>query len=112
MKIFYVETYVLYNISGYILSRIAKYNVHCTICLDSAGLKTECPRTEYAKFVKKRCYKDDTLFFVNEETFKFFQQMEIDFRRYISYLEAHYSLTQIDFVLFSRKSSNESLVLL
>ena len=71
VTIFHVEMYVIYNIAGYILSRIKKYNVHCTICLDSAGSKTEYPRTKYAKFVKKRCFKDETLFFVNDETFNF-----------------------------------------
>ena len=60
--IFHVEMYVLYNIVGYILSTTKKYNVHCTTCLDSAGSKTEYSYTKYAKFAKKMCFKDDTLF--------------------------------------------------
>lgn len=82
-----LEMNSLYSVSGYILSRICNTNTICTKCLDSAGSKTFNPTIKFSTLVQLRCYKKNALFFVNNETFNYFHEMEVIFRQYIPYLK-------------------------
>ena len=78
----------LYNVCGYVISRICKLNRVCNDCINSAGSKTYLnSNIKYSKFVQLKCYRTNTLFFVNNETFNYFFEMEIIFRKYIPYLK-------------------------
>lgn len=78
---------ILYNIAGYIITSTAKCTKICSDCLDSAGSKQYYPNKKYTKFVILRCFRTNTLFFVNDETFNYFLEMETIIRTYLSYLK-------------------------
>lgn len=80
-----IELNILYNIAGYIISSIVKYNRVCSECLDSVGSKRYDPNQKYSTLVQLRCFRRNTLFFVNNETFQYFYDMEIIIRQYLSY---------------------------
>lgn len=82
-----LEMNSLYNVSGYIMSRIRNTNKICNNCLYSAESKTYNSNIKYSKFVHLKCYRTKTLFFVNNETFQYFYEMEVIIRRYIPYLK-------------------------
>lgn len=91
-----IELYVSYQIAGYIISRVAKSNIHCKVCLRSAG-SDSCIPYQFAKLTQLKCYTEHTLFFVNEETHNFFLKMEFVFRQYLPYFQdqvahKHYDL--------------------
>lgn len=79
----YSELNSLYNISWYILKSIVNTSKLCPVCLSSAG----STRPIYKKFTKltliKR-FKKKSLYFVSEEVFYFFLEMECIFRKYFS----------------------------
>lgn len=77
----------LYNLCGYVISRMSKINKVCDYCLNSAGSKVYNSNIKYSKFVYLRCFRRKTLFFVNDETFNYFYQMEIIIRKYTPYFK-------------------------
>lgn len=77
-----VELNILHNISGYIISSIKKSIKTCKQCISSLG-SFKCKLRTYNVLTSLRCYKTDTLFFVNDRTFNFFIEMEKIFRSYI-----------------------------
>lgn len=58
----------------------------CNKCIGSAG-STSLPNFKYSKLVQLRCYRKNTLFFVNEKTFLFFIEMEKVIRLYLPKIE-------------------------
>lgn len=48
------------------------------------------PDYKYAKLIKLRCYKENTLFFVNENVFQYFREMENVMRTYLPYINDIY----------------------
>lgn len=82
-----IELNLLYNIAGYIISSITKCTKVCLECLNSVGSKQYDPNTKYSKLVQLRCFRRNTLFFVNNETFNYFYNMEVIIRQYLSYLK-------------------------
>lgn len=77
-----IELNILYNIAGYIISSIAKCTKVCSECLDSVGSRQYNPNLKYSKLVQLRCFRKNTLLFVNNETFTYFYNMEIIIRQY------------------------------
>jgi hypothetical protein len=65
------EQNCLYNIAGYIVSRVMKYEKVCDECVASVGSK-ESNNLSYAKLVSLREYKKNCLFYVSDNTFLFF----------------------------------------
>lgn len=55
----------------------------CNKCIDSTSL----PNFKYSKLVQLRCYRKNTLFFVNEKIFLFFIEMEKVIRLYLPKIE-------------------------
>lgn len=70
-----IELNVLYYIAGYILHSISKTRTACNKCLSFAGSISNVSDYKYAKLVKLSCYKENTLFFVNENVFQYFREM-------------------------------------
>lgn len=91
-----IELNILYNIAGYLISSIAKCTRTCLECLDSVGSKQYDPNQKYSKLVQLRCFRKNTLFFVNNETFTYFYSMEVIIRQYIS----QFKNTQCNFLAF------------
>ena len=81
------EKNCLFNIAGYIISRVKKVEKICTICFESIGSKNRV-NADYAKFVIDKEHKVGNLFFANETTFAFFLQMELIFRSFEPYLNS------------------------
>lgn len=81
-----IQLSILYYNAGYIFSRILNNNSICKECIDSAGSSDEIPNIRHAKFTKLKRFREGTLFFVNEEVFDFFKQMEIIFRQNIAHI--------------------------
>lgn len=82
-----IELNLLYNIAGYIITSINKCSKICSECLNSAGSKHYDANQKYSKFVHLRCFRQNTLFFVNNETFIYFYNMEIIIRLYLSHVK-------------------------
>lgn len=82
-----IELNLLYNIAGYIIASIIKRTRICSECLNSAGSKCYDANQKYAKLVQLRCFHQNTLFFVNNETFTYFYNMKIIIRQYLSHLK-------------------------
>lgn len=95
-----IENNVLYNIAEYILSRVSKSNISCESCLNSAGSPTYKSISKFVQFVQLPCFRKNTLFFVNEITFQYFQLMEIIIRQYLPYLKSNYDANKYDLVHF------------
>ena len=78
-----VDLNILHHIAGYLIMSIAKKQKLCKRCIPQTGcFKASVPY--YSKLTSLRCYKQDTLFFVNQNTFHFFIEMELIFRTYFS----------------------------
>lgn len=82
-----VELNVLYLLAGYILHKISNLPTVCKTCINSAGSKTYNANIKHSKLVHLRCFRLQTLFFVNVETFNYFYEMEIIIRRYLPYIK-------------------------
>lgn len=82
-----IEMNILYNIAGYIISSISKSAAICKECLDSAGSVTPLSTTNFSKLVQLRCYRKNTLFYVNEDLFLYFLEMEKLIRAYFPHLK-------------------------
>jgi hypothetical protein len=78
-----IELNLLYNIAGYIITSISKCTRICSECINSAGSKRYDPKQQYPKLVQLRSFRKNTLFFVNNETFTYFYNMEIIIRQYL-----------------------------
>lgn len=74
-----IEMNILYNVAGYIINSIQKNVTLCKECIRSI-CNTKGETLEYDKFVRIRCFKKNTLFFVNRATFNIFLKMEYIFR--------------------------------
>lgn len=83
-----VEKHAFYCVCGYIISKISKNYKVCEECIHSAGSKKYDSSYKYCKFLRMRCYKEETLFFVNNDTFNYFYEMEIIIRRYLLFLRS------------------------
>lgn len=71
----------LYNICGYIMQSIMKTSTTCKGCIDAAGSKKPLYRS-FTKFTNIKRFQEHTLFFVTEELFYFFLEMENIFRKF------------------------------
>lgn len=78
------EQNALYNIAGYIISRVKNNDSICNLCVNALGSKLKNDES-YATFVSTKEFKDKCLFYANKKTFAFFLKMELIFRS----LEAH-----------------------
>lgn len=76
-----IEYNVLFNIAGYIIKAIRDNNRVCEMCLNSAG-STDFNGHRFATFVLRKCFKQNTLFFANDQTFDYFVKIETIFRQY------------------------------
>lgn len=85
------------------MSRISKNNISCELCLNSAGFLVYNPTLKFAQFVLLKCYRHNTLFFVNNATFEFFHQMEIIIRQYVSYLKRNFDANKYDLITFLKE---------
>lgn len=82
-----IELNVLYNVAGYIVHSIAKgKSAICTTCLNSAGSTKYNANVKYANFVHLKCYRNNTLFFVTQNVFEYFMDMEFIIRQYLSHV--------------------------
>lgn len=75
------ESNILYNIAGYIITSIKKNTKICKRCIQNLG-STHHNFSQYARLVRLRNYKNNTLFYVNNETFELFKKMEHIFRQH------------------------------
>lgn len=91
-----LELNSLHYVCGYIMSSICKTQKICDSCIDSAGSKTYDSKVKYSRLVSLKCYRQKTLFFVNDNTFNFFIEMYIVITRYLSYIKQ----TNCDIVKF------------
>lgn len=82
-----VQLNSLYYVCGYIISSICKNQKLCDNCLDSAGSKIYNPKMQYSRLVSLKCYRQKTLFFVNDSTFQYFLDMYIIINRYLPYIK-------------------------
>lgn len=100
-----IEINVLYYIAGYILSRISKYNIICKLCLNSAGSLTYEPilNVTYTNFIQLKCFRRNTLFFVNNRTFNYFYNTEIVIRQYLPYLKENFDIKKYNIVNFFKE---------
>lgn len=101
------EFYALYHIAGYIMYKISENNVCCKFCIASAGSKTYYPH-KYAKLTELKRYNDnkETLFFVNDETYDFFFEMDIVLKRYLPYFQTELAGKQYDLMSFFYEKLN------
>ena len=76
-----IEMNVLYSVAGYIIHSLHKTSTLCQNCVRSVRRKKN-DTFQYSKLVRIRCYKKDTLFYINEATFNIFLQMEHIYRQY------------------------------
>ncbi|XP_025159275.1 uncharacterized protein LOC112589592 [Harpegnathos saltator] len=92
-----IELNVLYNVAGYIVHSIAKgKSAICTTCLNSAGSTKYNANVKYANFVHLKCYRNNTLFFVTQDVFEYFMDMEFIIRQYLS----HVSNSKCNLIIF------------
>lgn len=77
----------LYCLLGYIIKSINHNSKHCNECIISLGNKKPYG-LPYERLTKIKCFKDNTLWFPSESTFKFVLQMEEIFSNYIEVLKA------------------------
>lgn len=103
----YSELNSLYNICGYILQSIKKTSKTCNNCIKAAGGKTPMFKT-FSRFSMLKRYRENCLFFCNEEIFCFFLDMEHIFRKYISIVSSQ-NINLKDF--FFKKMCDDNLVL-
>lgn len=82
-----VHLNVLYSLAGYIIHKISKLSTVCKTCIDSAGSRTFDANIKYSKLVHFKCFRSQTLFFVNTETYNYFYEMEVIIRRYLPYIK-------------------------
>lgn len=94
----------LYNICGYILNSIRKNFKVCTHCMEAAGSRTFI-NFKYAKLVRFKCFKQNTLYFCNENTFNMCVKMETIFRQYLDIVSCQKNVNLKDF--FMGKISDE-----
>lgn len=94
-----IELNILFNIAGYIISSIVKCTNTCSECFNSVGSKTYNLTQKYCEFVKLRCFRAETLFFVNDETFKYFHDMKLIIRRYLPHVKTT-KTTKCNFIQF------------
>lgn len=97
-----IELNILYNIAGYIIFSIMKCNRICGQCIDSVGSKQFDPNQKYTELVQLRCFWKNTLFFVNDSTFTYFNDMEIVIRQYISHIKNN-NCNFLDFYTYKMK---------
>lgn len=62
------ESNILYSIAGYIITSIKKNLKTCKHCIQNLG-STHRNFSQYARLVRLRSYKNNTLFYVNSESF-------------------------------------------
>lgn len=67
-----LELNSLYYLYGYIINSICKNQKTCEKCIDSAGSKKYDSKIKYSQLVSLKCYRKNTLFYVNDKTFTFF----------------------------------------
>jgi len=72
IKLDNLELNSLYYVCGYIICSICKNQKICEKCINSAGSKTYDSNVKYSRLVSLKCYRKNTLFFVNDKTFNFF----------------------------------------
>ena len=78
-----MESNILHNVAGYIIASIFKKSMKavCENCIPLIGRFKPCMKG-VSKLTALKCYKEETLFFVTRDTFKFFLRMECIFRTY------------------------------
>lgn len=90
-----LELNSLYYVCDYIISSICKNQTLCDSCIDSAGSKTYDSTIKHSKLVSLKCYRQKTLFFVNNQTFDYFLEMNIIIRKYLPYVkQTHCNIVQ------------------
>jgi len=77
----YTESNILYSVAGYIVTSIKKNTTFCKHCIQSLD-STHRNLSQHTKLMRLRSYKNNTLFFVNNETFEVFKKLEYIFRQY------------------------------
>lgn len=75
------EQNCLYNIAGYLLSRVENNDKVCKVCVGSVCCNT-LPTAIYSTFVALKEFKPGCLKYVTISCFSFFLQMETMFRKY------------------------------
>lgn len=86
----------LYNVCGYMLKSIQKNAKVCSACMDSVGSKKEID-FEYANLVHFRCFRKNSLYYCNKDTFVFFLKMETIFRQYFEMVSKQQNVNIKDF---------------
>lgn len=71
----------LYYLGGSIIHKIKKNYKICDNCISAIGNNTPTEYS-YATLTRMRCFKEEILFFLNEDTFNFILKMENIFRTY------------------------------
>lgn len=92
------EMNCLYNIAGYCLKSVQKTCVTCSNCIQSVATK-EPSNFLFSRLVRIRCYKQNTLYYVNEPTFKVFLKLENIFRHYSFYFQVMYNVNLHKFLV-------------
>lgn len=88
---------ILYSVAGYLVKSILHLSKkRCVKCAVSVGSKKP-ELFSYATFVRFRCIKANTLFFVNHCTFQIFLQMEYFFRKSIKSIRSKPNINVLRF---------------
>lgn len=87
IKLDNLELNSLYYVCGYIITSICKTYKVCPDYIDSAGSETYDPNITYSRLVSLKCYRKNTLFFVNKNAFHYFLEMNIIIKRYLNYVK-------------------------
>ena len=96
------ELNCLYNVAGYIVSRLIKSNSVCEVCLSNVASKNNID-SSFSKFVELKQYKNSCLVFVTKYIFlNLFCPLEYSFRN----LEPHLITSEKSCVLFLKEHFN------
>ena len=72
----------MYYLGGYIIHKINTNYKVCDNCINATTGNTSSNEYSYATFTEIRCFKEKSLFFINEQTFDFILKLENIFRMY------------------------------
>jgi len=74
----YMESNILYSVAGYIVTSIKKNTTLCKHRIQSLG-STHRNLSQHVKLTRLRSYKNNTSFFVSNETLEVFKKLEYIF---------------------------------
>lgn len=98
-----IERNLLYNIASYIITSTITRTRICSKCLNSAGSRYYDINKKYATFVQLRCFRKNALFFVNNDTFTYFYNMEVIICQYLPFVPEYIMYNFVTFYMNKMK---------